>query len=325
MNYAAQYAHLYEQETASHRYDVVQAYTTGDLRGWNEQQADQQRAALGYEVRPFEIINPIRSAPSPKRMLYDITRKILSKDTPNYPQQIGDCTSFGMKNALEYIQCTEILNGNRGIWKPIFPPYLYGAARVLIDHQHSHSDGSTGAAMAAAATKYGGLFADAQGVPAYSGSVAKSWGYSGPPQEFITVGQQHLLQSAVLIRTWDDLVNALDNGYAAPTASNVGYQMEANPQDGFHHRAGSWSHQMCFIGYGTVPEPYAIILNNWGDVHGHLTDFDDKTIQLPVGVLRVRQRDAMAHINAGETYACSQYQMLIGQDLDKALFKFIGN
>lgn len=304
-------------------YDVARAYTQGDLRGWNSAMAAEAFNLFGSKYPAFKILNQTRPTDGQKRMLYDITRKVLGKDTPNYPQQIGDCVSFGAKNATEYITATDILMGKREKWRPIFPPYYYGTSRVQIGGEHSMSDGSTGAWAAEAAQKYGGLFADEQGVPSYSAKVAKDWGYSGPPDNFLTIGKQHLVHSCAVIKSFSDLVAAIVNGYPCTTASDIGYEMEAS-SDGFHHRSGSWSHQMCFIGVGFAPEPYAIILNNWGDCHGHLTDFDDKSITLPIGVLRVRQKDAESHINAGETYAWSQFDGFPQQAIDEALFKVIG-
>ena len=326
------YEHLYAQQ-ANVRLglELARAYTVGDLKGWEEGLSRDAFLTVGKELNEYgsPIFKQLNIDPQPylgkKTMLYNVCRKVLGKDTPNYPQQIGDCVSFGAKNGTEYITCTDILmKGVREQWKAIFPPYYYGTSRVQIGGgQLGNGDGSTGAWMAAAVIKYGALFSEYQGVPQYSGSVAKTWGRKGPPEEFIPVAQKHLIHSAAQINSWEDLVAAISNGYACPTASNVGYEMEAG-SDGFHRMSGSWGHQMCFIGVGFAPEEYAIILNNWGDVHGHLKDFDGEG-DLPAGVLRVKRRSAEAHIRAQETYAYSQFDGFPEQDIDKALFKVIGN
>lgn len=329
-NYLKKYAGLYELQSSPLGREVARAYTVGDLKGWDKDIARDAFKVVAGETNAYggKIFKPLgldgRAYDGKKCMLYDVCRKLLGHDTPNYPQQIGDCVSFGAKNATEYLQCLDILlRGVREDWHPIFPPYYYGTGRVFIGGDHSMSDGSTGAWMAAAVVKYGGLFSDFAGVPQYSGSVAKKWGYSGPPDEFVSQGKQHLIHSAAEIHSFDDLVAAINNGYACPTASNVGYSMEAS-SDGFHRQSTSWSHQMCFVGVGFKPEPYAVIVNNWGDCHGHLKDFDDPNFQLPVGCLRVRQKDAEKHIRAGETYAYSQFDGFPAQEIDKLLFKVVG-
>ena len=67
-------------------------------------------------------------------------------------------------------------------------------------------------------------------------------------------------------------------------------------------------------------EPYAIIRNSWGDVHGKLYDFYDNT-QLPVGCLRVTRKALEGMIRDGEVYAFCQYTQPKSQDIDAALFK----
>lgn len=299
-------------------------YVRGRLVGWDEKIGMEAFQMFCEKAPAFRIQGQTRSYAGRKMMLFNICRKVLGQDTKNYPQQIGDCVSFGAKNAIEYGTCTSILLGHAHLkFRPIFPPYLYGSGRVLIGGQHSMEDGSSGTWMAEAVKRYGAIFADDEGVPQYSGQVAKQWGYSGPPDKFVQVGRTHLVKTVSPIQSWDNLVDAIVNGYACPVASNVGYQMGPGP-DGFHNRSGQWGHQMCFIGVGFQPEEYAIILNNWGDVHGHLKDFDTND-PLPVGVLRVRKRDALAHIQAGETFAYSQFDGFPEQKLDEALFKIIGN
>jgi hypothetical protein len=102
--------------------------------------------------------------------------------------------------------------------------------------------------------------------------------------------------------------------------------MEAS-SDGFHRQTTEWGHQMCFIGvdetYKNGNEPYALLLNSWGDVHGELKDFADSSIKLPQGVLRIRRSDAEKHIRAGETFAYSNFDGFPAQKLDKSRFLMI--
>lgn len=306
--------------------DIAGEYERGNLRGW----VGKAPAELSYQsVRQllfdFRISGQTRETSGRKAMLYQVVRKVLGKDTLNYAQQIGDCTSFGAKNAVEYVQCCEILGGQRDEFSPVFPPYFYGASRVLIGHgQMGNEDGSSGAWTAAAAQKYGVLSSEEPDVPSYSGSVARQWGATGPPDQFVSLAQPHPVQSTARVQTWDDVVAALVNGYPLTVASNQGFQMEAAP-DGFHHPGSQpWPHQMCVIGVDETYEiPYVVILNSWGDVHGQLTDFQTGE-NLPVGVLRVK-RDVFEPnmLDAGEVYAYSQFIGFPEQNLDESLFQTI--
>lgn len=333
--YAQQFGHLYALENHPIGMEVARAYTVGDMQGWDENIAREAFNVVGQGRNVFgsPVIKPLnldgRLYRGKKTLLYDFCRKVLGKDTPNYPQEIGDCVSFGGKNATEYVSCTEVLMADKPQkWRPVFPPYYYHTSRIKVGRGAipAYEDGSSGAWLAEAVALWGTLVADEPGVPPYSGRLAKQWGgIEDIGSQFYDFGKKHVIHSAALIRSWDDLVAAIANGYPCTTASNVGYNMEAN-SDGFHRRGPAWGHQMCFIAVGFVPEEYAIILNNWGDVHGRLKDFDDSS-DLPKGVLRVRRRDAEAHIQANETYAWSQYDGFPEQvdRLEKALFKVVGN
>lgn len=309
--------------------EIVNLYKYGAKGGWigkdNPILVREQFDLLSSSFIEFNVSGATRSTKGGKTMLYEVTRKLLGKDTDNYAQEIGDCVSFGAKNAIEYLMATEkLMKGDREAWNPIFPPYLYGTGRVLVGRgQLDGDDGSLGSWMADAVIKYGVLRSNFSGVPAYSGQVAKKWGdRPGPDKKFVDEGSSHPVKSAALIKSWDDLVAAISNGYPCTTASDVGYSMKAS-SDGFHRQTDSWGHQMCFIGVDdNDKDPYAIILNSWGDAHGTLKDFTTGET-LPVGVLRVRRKDAEKHIRAGETFAYSNFDGFPEQLIDKALFMLV--
>ena len=238
-----------------------------------------------------------------------------------------NCVSFGMKNAMEYLQCCEILmNKDAEEFKPIFPPYLYGIGRIYIGNgQLGNEDGSLGSWMADAIVKYGIVNTQEDGLPKYSGEVAKLWGGpNGKPylDKWKSTGQKHLVKSAAPVKNWDQLVAAICNGYPCTIASNQGFQMKPD-SNGFHQASGNWGHQMCVIAIDDeYSEPYVIILNNWGDCHGELFDFNNKE-KLPVGTLRVKKNVMINMINTGECFAISNFDGFKTQNLSKELFKLI--
>ena len=244
-----------------------------------------------------------RSYDGVRAMLWEVVRKVLGKDTENFAQLIGDCTSFGCKNCLEYVQATDIARGVFETWKPIFPPYCYGAGRVLTGNDpRDWGDGAVASWLADGVTKFGSISRIDNNCPPYSAKVAKQWGYSGPPKEFVVIGKQHLAQPPTLVRTWDDVLRALANGYPISIASNVGFDMQAR-SDGFMHRSGHWNHNMSLVGVDdSSNDPYGCILNSWADAHGHIIDFVTKE-QWPIGTLRVRKNDIIAIIEQGDSWA----------------------
>lgn len=280
---------------------------------------------FGHLLSEFRIVGASEPLP-PQVMLFTYARKLLGADIPNVPQQVGDCVSFGAANAIMYIQCVPILNGVRQVYKPIFQPYLYGTGRVQVGGTRlGLSDGSTGIWQATAVMKYGAIPSDMDGCPAYSGSIARQWGRGqGPPTQFLTEGQKHLVKSAAKVNSAADAGLAIKNGYAVTVASNQGFSMSAG-SDGFHHPSGSWGHQMCLIGYDSgdanVPEHFCL-LNSWGDVFGKIVDFRDPNLVWPVGCLRVRPDvvDAMIKAGGGDSFIYSLYDGYPAQPLPRSIF-----
>lgn len=232
-----------------------------------------------------------------------------------------NCVSFGGKNAIEYLQFFPIANGQRDKWTMVFPPYLYGCGRIFIgNNQIGRQDGSLGSWQAKAVMQYGTIRKDEEGVPPYSGAVASKWGNSpGPDKKWIELGKQHIVKSAAAITSWEDVVTALCNGYAITVASNVGYDMTAR-SDGFMNYSTHWGHQMSIIGVDDDPsDPYAIILNSWGDVHGALKDFKTGEI-LPKGTIRARKKDIMSMLQENDSFAYSSLDGFPAQEIDKDKF-----
>lgn len=238
------------------------------------------------------------------------------------------CVSFGGKNAAEYLQAFAIALGHQPFeWKKIFPPYLWGAGRIFIGkNQLGRQDGSLGTWQAQAMVDYGVLNADAEGVPQYSGQVARQWGNSpGPADKWVQVGKNHLVKSIAQIRSVDEAQAALMNGYPIMICSNVGFDMHAR-QDGFMHASTRWDHCMCLIGFDAggdgVPENYCI-LNSWGDQFGRIKDFRNKDLEWPPGTLRVTKGDIQRILDQGDSWSVSNINGFPARTLPEEFFDMI--
>ena len=318
-------------------HELSRLYASREIIGWEEFRtpgiAKQQFDLLngrGVFV-PFRIVGQTRETSGQKVFLHWVTTKYLQTKTVvkhYYPQLIGDCVSHGARHATEVVNIIEIAQkGEHEKHREVFAPYYYGTGRVYVGGNRIGGDGSLGSWMAEAVQKYGTLFADEPDVPQYSANVAKQWGSSKSVlDKWKPKAESFPVKGVAQINSWDELVAAIVNGYPCPTASDVGYSMEAS-SDGFHKQTTSWAHQMCFIGaddtYKSGDEPYALLLNSWGeDAHGRLKDFETGD-DLPPGILRVRRKDAEKHIRAGETYAYSNFNGFPEQLLNKSLFMLV--
>lgn len=323
-------------------YQLAKSYESGELFGWagrdNPKLVKSAFDLLAGEFRRFAISGQTLATENRKTFLTDVVKLVTGGNFVD-TQLTGDCVSFGGKHATEIVTCTQIagmavsqsevsigdfIAAARIRFRRIFAPYYYGTGRVYEGGGRlGNQAGSLGSWMYAAAKKYGALFEDENGVPRYSKQIADDWGNNRSTLDnWRPTASAYPIKSGAPIRTWSELCGATHNGYATTTASSLGYSMEPS-SDGFHRQTTRWDHQMCFVGVDeTYREQYALLMNQWGDVHGRLKDFQTGEA-LPPCILRIRRSDAEKHLNQGECYAYSSFQGFPEQRLDKALFMLL--
>ena len=228
----------------------------------------------GFEVPPLFGSLPTAGA---RRYLWRYTRIVLGgKDIANIPQEIGDCTSWGGKHAIEYRACQEIAaGGDEEQFNLVFSPWLYGIARTVVGKGqiNLNGDGAAGIWVAVAANKYGILAANAPNVPKYSGAVATSWGKNGPPREFYEFATPQSIQIA-RATSYEQVRDALATDCLVTVATQYIPQLGSVQRNGKHWMQLKWDanqgHMWTLIGVddnGTDPGCYG--LNSWGpDAHG---------------------------------------------------------
>lgn len=293
------------------------AFNPNSLCGWGgRQKAIEANAILG--VQPLAFYGLPRDVET--RKLWDFAKRVTGGHLPNYRQEIGDCVSFGMKNALQYLTCVQIVQGARQEYHHVFPPYIYGVSRHDIGRDRlGNSDGSLGVWAAEGVRKYGALFSDDKDVPPYSGSVAKKWGSpSGPPDWTYQLAKDNLVKSTAKVRTFDEVAQAVSNGYPVTIASDVGFSgsdMRGREKNGkcWEEPAGSWAHQMVIIAVD-MSDRSAFILNSWGsDLWSNQPD------DAPPGGFWTSERAINRIVGQDDSWAISQFDGFPAQKLDHLL------
>jgi len=259
------------------------ASTTNNLFGWHGPKESQEvwGAFDPNNEKDFYKVAPIasyRDSEGERVCFWDFVEKVTGSTLPNIPQEIGDCVSWGLRNAIDHLACFEIVKlGDNEEFQPSFPPYFYGISRVQIGGGRlGNSDGSLGIWGAEGVKKYGVL--SSTYAPKYTGGVAKDWGRNGPPKDKIEYGKKHLVKEFARIRSYEQLRDALMNGYPASIASMRGFsmQLQYDPNTGKSWFTGrdSWPHQMTIIGIDDNPKrPGVFRLNSWGpNAHGEQKD-----------------------------------------------------
>ncbi len=292
--------------------------------GWAGPEAVKEAAPIVARMKSFLIKGAAAGEDNSKKnvRLWDSSVAVLGKHIPNYPQEIGDCVSFGMKNAVNYLLCVQMATGPPGLeYHEAYPPWIYGGSRITIGNGRlGRGDGSVGAWAADFVQKYGVLRADLDGVPPYSGTIARQWGGGkGPPKDLFPKAADFKVHTVSQVRNADEARDALCNGYPVTIASNWGTRtitVVDGRQVAKHN--DNWPHQMCLIAYDgkTGSEPYYYIINSWGpDAHPAPKQGE------PPGGFWVRKSDVDYITKQGDSFAISNFEGFPKRDLD---FSVIG-
>jgi hypothetical protein len=182
---------------------------------------------------------------------------------PYVAQQIGDCVSHGFGHGVDLLECVQIAIGHKPeTLEQTATEAVYGMARVDIGGgQLGRSDGAIGAWAAKAVSTIGTVSRDVVGP--YSGRRAKEWGASGVPDDIKAKAGDHKVKTIALVQTYEELEDALANGYPVPVCSNQGFTLTRDEQ-GFCRPRGVWGHCMLIVGVRGDDRPGACIFQSWG-------------------------------------------------------------
>ncbi|HEY2157680.1 MAG TPA: hypothetical protein VGH33_18770 [Isosphaeraceae bacterium] len=181
---------------------------------------------------------------------------------PYVAQQIGDCVSHGFGHGVDLLECVQIAVGKKAEkLEQTATEAVYGMARVDIGGGSIWGDGAIGAWAAKAVSSIGTVNRDVVGP--YSGQRAKEWGRSGVPADIKAKAGEHKVQTTALVSTYEELEDALANGYPVPVCSNQGFTLTRDDQ-GFCRPRGVWGHCMLIVGLRADDRPGACIFQSWG-------------------------------------------------------------
>ncbi len=140
---------------------------------------------------------------------------------------------------------------------------IYGMSRVDIGGlTPKDDDGAVGAWAAQAVSTLGTISRDLVGP--YSGQRAKKWGGKGVPHDLAVHAAAHKVHTVSLVKTYDELADAIANGYPVSVCSNQGFTLERDAE-GFCAPEDNWAHCMLFVGIRGGARPGACILQSWGN------------------------------------------------------------
>lgn len=251
--------------------------------GWAGAAAEAELAAELGPRRVFALDGPPVETRGKNVRLWEAVRLATGRDLPHLRQLLGDCVAASACNAIAYRQAVQMaILGEPGALKTLYPPYLYGAARVNLGRykfgcaglRSDKADGCLNGAIAAAAEKFGFLPADTPGLPAYSTAIGREWGCYGVPEQWRAIGGKMLVRATGRVPGEPQAAQSLCNGYPLTAASNWGGMDKPPVVEGrlLNRRVTEWGHQMAVIAYDDSDgdgRGHYYVLNQWGEnYHG---------------------------------------------------------
>jgi hypothetical protein len=287
--------------------------------GWKGPEA-AAAASRDNPPTPFRLVGPIgNSAKVNARLWWGTTSVNAGKHLSTHRQEIGDCVSQGWATAIDYhVACSIAFGFARAKLRRAYQPHIYWSSRVKVGRGRLRGeDGSLGSWAAKGVDQWGYLFADATGVPVYSGVVAREWGDNDPPKDFISLAKDYRVRSG-LVRSYTEARDAIASGYPVAVCSSQGFeQLERSGGKVWGKPVGVWHHCMCFIGVDDKSaRPGVYCLNSWGpDAHGKPLGGE------PPGGFWIDAKVAQRMLAEGDSYAVTDAKGFIAQKIDWTLWE----
>ena len=181
-------------------------------------------------------------------------------------QTDSDCVSHGSRNARDIVRAVEILLKHepesflqRGATEPTYGARGHGG------------EGMSPATASQFERDYGFMVRQAYptvDLSKYDSKIGANWGRSGVPEDIKTLCKGHSVGRITVIKSQNDLMDAMYNGYAAHSGQNAAWAAEPSKDNTHRRRSPGWNHDMAVVGYDDTKKhwPFRVwfIQNSWG-------------------------------------------------------------
>lgn len=245
-------------------YTLMRAYGDG-LMGYVPDERAKQDFLATQRYQYFSEPNIRGSGLGKRAMLFDYARQ-LDPNCFTERQVTGDCVSFGSRNARDITRAVSILvNREPHEW------FKMGATEPTYGARGHGGQGMSPAVASRFERDVGFLARHDYGtvdLSKYNGMLGARWGSTGVPEEVKKLCNEHRVQRISLVRTQEELMDAMFNGYCAHSGQMAAWQAESNAK-GIHGRAlKPWAHDMCIAFFDDTKDyfPFRVwgIVNSWG-------------------------------------------------------------
>lgn len=233
---------------------------------------------------------------------------------PGPGQGRGDCVSHSSKNAALGTMCCEITSGKPD---PI-SGRLEGAPEVsdlgrlagvlsteaIYNWRRHGGDGWSCVEAADVMLKESGLWLRKNypeidvDFTQYSARNAGIYGSRTPPESWLKIGREHLVQTATEVEDYETLRDLLANGYCISSCGSESFS-ETRDENGVSNRTKKgWAHAMAYLAVDDRPEiiaiydePLILVQNSWGQWNEGPRKIYGTDIEIPHGAFWARWSD----------------------------------
>lgn len=220
--------------------------------GWVQNLPEVMATCQRLPTPYFSDVGP--RGPLPKEMfLWEACRHVTGDLLPPRNQGgVGSCVGFGFAAAVDHLACVEIYNGEAEEFQAASPEMIYAGSRNEVGQGRlGGGDGSIGAWAAEWISKWGiiprGKY-DSIDLRKYKESQCRHYGYHGVPDDLEPQAKLHPVKGVAMVRSTNEALTALANGYPISVCSNQGFDPRRDSQ-GFAAPTRRWAHCMAIVGY----------------------------------------------------------------------------
>ena len=229
---------------------------------------------------------------------------------PGGAQGRGDCVSWSTRNACLLTLCNDIASNapDEASGKLEGPPVVSDEARVngvlsteaIYNWRDHGGDGWDCASAVDVVMHKSGLWLRKKydeidvDFTTYSSRNAGLYGSRTPPDSWLAIGKDHLIRTATVLESYEEVRDMIANGYGVTTCGSEGFSSHKDA-NGVSDPAGSWSHAMGLAAIDDRPEiiklykePLGLLFQSWGDWNDGGRRIYGTNINIPVGAFWVR-------------------------------------
>lgn len=239
--------------------------------------------------------------------------KLYPECLPGPAQGRGDCVSHSSKNGGLLSMCCEVTSGkpDEVTGKVEGAPEVSEAGRLagvlsteaIYNWRRHGGDGWSCGAAARVMLNESGLWVR-KNYPEinvdftnYSARNAGIYGSRTPPDSWLKIGQEHLVRTATVLNSYEELRDMLHNGFGISSCGGEGFSSQRD-ENGVSPRRGGWAHAMAYIAVDDRPEiisiykePLICVQNSWGVWNDGSRRIYGTNIDIPHGAFWARWSD----------------------------------